>query len=140
MTDKYQALREAAQKANPGPHHIFTNPRDDNNWQANDAWHQAADPTLVLALLAERDSLGRMLGAACVDLGSINEALDLDPNDGGAEPILDALGNLKAERQALRDALRAITDQLERVGDTRIHKDGQFIADARAALIWGGAE
>ena len=30
----------------------------------------------------------RMFEAACVDLGLINEALGLDPDDGGAEPIL----------------------------------------------------
>lgn len=31
-------------------------------------------------------------------------------------------------------ALREITDQLERVGDTREHKDGQFIDAARAVV------
>ena len=45
-----------------------------------------------------------------------------------------AILELLAERDALREALWSITDQLERVGDTRMHKDGQFIADARAAL------
>lgn len=34
----------------------------------------------------------------------------------------------------LVSALAAITDQLERVGDTHPEKDGRFIADARAAL------
>jgi len=38
----------------------------------------------------------RMFNAACVDLGLINEALDLDPDDGGAEPILAAIADLKA--------------------------------------------
>jgi hypothetical protein len=43
----------------------------------------------------ELNSYKRMLEAACVDLGLINEALGLDPNDGGAEPILDAIAELK---------------------------------------------
>jgi hypothetical protein len=34
----------------------------------------------------------------------------------------------------LLEALIAITDQLERIGDTRPHKDGRFIDDARAAI------
>jgi len=34
----------------------------------------------------------------------------------------------------LTEALQAITDQLERIGDTRPHKDGRYIEDARAAL------
>lgn len=34
----------------------------------------------------------------------------------------------------LLEALQAITDQLERVGDTRQHKDGQFIEAARTAI------
>ncbi|MDF3837137.1 hypothetical protein P3W85_29900 [Cupriavidus basilensis] len=38
----------------------------------------------------------RMFGAACSDLGLINEKLGLDPNDGGAEPILDAIDELRS--------------------------------------------
>lgn len=34
----------------------------------------------------------------------------------------------------LLEALIAITNQLERIGDTREHKDGAFIRDARAAI------
>ena len=41
-------------------------------------------------------SFKRMFNSACVDLGLINEALGLDPDDGGAEPILDAIAELKA--------------------------------------------
>ncbi|KVU18256.1 hypothetical protein WK64_07645 [Burkholderia ubonensis] len=37
----------------------------------------------------------RMFHAACHDLGLINEALGLDPDDGGAAPILDAIAELK---------------------------------------------
>jgi hypothetical protein len=38
----------------------------------------------------------RMFLAACADLGLVNEALDLDPDDGGAEPILSAIKELKS--------------------------------------------
>ena len=42
--------------------------------------------------------------------------------------------SLRAVNAELVEALVVITNQLERVGDTRPHKDGQFIDDARAAI------
>lgn len=48
-------------------------------------------------LQAELASMTRMFHAACADLGSINEALGLDPEDGGAEPIIGAIEDLKAQ-------------------------------------------
>lgn len=53
---------------------------------------------------AELASMTRMFHAACAALGLINEALDLDPDDGGAEPILDAIQKLKDERDQWADA------------------------------------
>ena len=41
----------------------------------------------------------KMLQAACADLGAINEALGLDPNDGGAESILFAIEELRGRSQ-----------------------------------------
>ena len=41
----------------------------------------------------------RMFETACAELGAINEALGLDPNDGGAEPILFAIEELKGRSQ-----------------------------------------
>ncbi|CAJ2836655.1 hypothetical protein [Burkholderia pseudomallei] len=46
---------------------------------------------------SELESMTRMFHAACHDLGLINEALGLDPDDGGAEPILDAIAELRAQ-------------------------------------------
>jgi hypothetical protein len=43
-------------------------------------------------------SYERMFNAACIDLGLINEALGLDPNDGGAESILSAIADLKTKQ------------------------------------------
>ena len=37
----------------------------------------------------------RMFMAACEDLGAISEELGLDPHDGGAEPIIEAIAALK---------------------------------------------
>lgn len=60
-------------------------------------WMQKA-PAVEAAARDEHGGLAsmtRMFHAACADLGLINEALGLDPNDGGAEPILDAIEELK---------------------------------------------
>lgn len=46
---------------------------------------------------SELESMTRMFHAACHDLSLINEALGLDPDDGGAEPILDAIAELRAQ-------------------------------------------
>jgi len=43
----------------------------------------------------ELEAMTRMFHDACADLGAINEALGLDPDDGGAGPILDAIEELK---------------------------------------------
>lgn len=46
-------------------------------------------------LKKELASYQRMFLDACGDLGLISEELGLDPNEGGAEPILDAIAALK---------------------------------------------
>jgi len=60
----------------------------------------------------------RMFQAACSDLGLINEKLGLDPNDGGAEPILAAIDELLATSTAagqgdLVAAVRAMLTMLD---------------------------
>ena len=45
---------------------------------------------------AQQQAFKRMFEAACVDLALISESLGLDPDDGGAEPILAAIAELKA--------------------------------------------
>jgi hypothetical protein len=52
----------------------------------------------------ELAAMTRMFGEACAALGLINEALGLHPDDGGAEPILEAIAELKRERDQWVDA------------------------------------
>lgn len=47
-----------------------------------------------------KDQYRRMFQAACVELGTINEALGLDPNDGGAAPILATIEQLRTQQDA----------------------------------------
>lgn len=47
----------------------------------------------------ESDRYKRMFEAACVDLGRINACLGLDPDDGGAEPIIEAINELMASAE-----------------------------------------
>ena len=54
--------------------------------------------------LAELDRANRLFAAACADLGRINEHLGLDPDDGGAEPIIDAIDEIKASLELSRMA------------------------------------
>ena len=52
----------------------------------------------------ELDRANRLFAAACSDLGRINEHLGLDPNDGGAYPIIDAIDEIKATLELARMA------------------------------------
>lgn len=59
----------------------------------------------------EFEKMERMFHAACVELGMISKALDLDPDDGGAKPILDAIQKLKDERDQWADVGYAVASQ-----------------------------
>lgn len=50
--DLIAEIEAAAKAATPGPHHIYTHQRDDNNWQANADFHAKCQPQTVLALTA----------------------------------------------------------------------------------------
>lgn len=45
------SLRALAEAAESNDQHIYTHPRDSNKWLENKAWHEAASPAAVLALL-----------------------------------------------------------------------------------------
>lgn len=49
--DALDELVRLARAANPSPHHVYTFPRDDDNWKANADFHAAAGPDVVLALI-----------------------------------------------------------------------------------------
>ena len=57
-------------------------------------------------------SMTRMFHAACGDLGMINEALGLDPNDGGAAPIIAEINALKARASGTSDRESTIAEIL----------------------------
>nr|WP_250808449.1 hypothetical protein [Neorhizobium tomejilense] len=50
--DGLDELERLAKAATPGPHHIYTHGRDDNNWKANSDFQMVATPEAVLALIA----------------------------------------------------------------------------------------
>ncbi|MBM6427889.1 hypothetical protein JQC70_22295 [Burkholderia contaminans] len=70
---------------------------------------------------AELAGVTRMFHAACADLGLINEALGLDPEDGGAAPILEAIEELKARAASANET-------------------GAKEADALAHEVWSAAQ
>lgn len=67
-------------------------------------------------LEAQRDSFERMLLAACTALGRINEHLGLDPNDGGANPIIEAIDEIKEQRTQLLHHLKGAVQLLRAAG------------------------
>ena len=89
-----------------------------------------------------RDQYKRMFHAACADLGAINEALGLDPDDGGAEPILEAIGALRASNgQAPYGAAQMVPLSVARdaVDHVALHnsstREREAIAMLRAAVV-----
>lgn len=97
---------------------------------------------------AELQSMTRMFHAACADLCAINQALGLDPNDGGAQPILAAIAALKGEgainTHELRQAIgEKLTDKLgEMIGtegpmDPHDSRDVDMLLDAFMPTIEG---
>ncbi|WP_231747151.1 hypothetical protein [Burkholderia sp. BDU5] len=69
-------------------------------------------PAAAPAVIAELASMTRMFHAACHDLGLINEALGLDPDDGGAAPILDAIAELKGRATSANETGAERSDDL----------------------------
>lgn len=63
----------------------------------------------------ELESMTRMFHAACADLGQINEALGLDPDDGGAEPILDVIEELKVAADRAKRVQGVSEEQIQEV-------------------------
>lgn len=81
----------------------------------------------------------RDIPAMVEEIGRLQDLLNrqrarTDEEDELRGNALNDLDSLRALNAELQEMLTSITDQLERIGDTRMHKDGQFIADARALL------
>lgn len=85
-----------------------------------------------------REQYRRMFNAACEALGSINEALKLDPDDGGAEPILEAIQELQGQNAALTSAARETLARAED-GDSPTYLQSHEVAALKEALAAPGA-
>lgn len=86
---------------------------------------------------AELESMKRMFVAACTDLGLINEALGLDPNDGGAAPILAAISALKNEAAKSERRAQAFGEVLSNsiIAMQAATIDAQLISHT-AGMVW----
>lgn len=72
MTIDTTKLRELAQKADQGEgQHLYTHPRDTDNWEANVEYIAAANPAVVLALL---DELDRTKGSVAIAGAALSAA------------------------------------------------------------------
>jgi hypothetical protein len=91
----------------------------------------AADAQGVADELA---SMTRMFHAACADLGLINETLGLDPDDGGAAPIIEAIAELKSQIAAPAEKVTA-----DAVDERAAHLDLlQEVLDAKEIMLQAG--
>lgn len=77
----------------------------------------------------------RMFQAAIRDLAAINRHMELDPNDGGADPIIEAVDELKQQRDELLTVLNGMLDGYDgNICDGLFYMTAQFMSDARAAI------
>lgn len=75
----------------------------------------------------------RMFQAAILDLASISESLDCDPDDGGPAPIIEAIDELKARIAELEAKLPEIARNIE-AGKAENAAQSAALAKARGAL------
>lgn len=73
----------------------------------------AIDEGLLNATKA--DQYKRMFEAASAELGYINMALDLDPDDGGGVPIIEAIADLHTKIQTQATAISTMHDALKEI-------------------------
>lgn len=91
---------------------------------------------------ADAGRLERMFLTACADLGAINEALGLDPDDGGAEPILAAIDDLKAAAafkiEAVPGGMPVAQEPKYGIRDNRLYNraSGEFIPTDEPIFIF----
>lgn len=78
MTQAHANLRTLADAAEKDGQHIYTNPRDSNAWQANEAWHKAAAPEVVIELLNQIEQLeqGKCLHQIAEPAASVEKQIE----------------------------------------------------------------
>lgn len=72
--------------------------------------------------MSNQPNYQRMFEAACVALGEVGDALGCDPNEGGSEPILDAIEKLKAERDEWKSKHFAFKDRDDMRNDAELYR------------------
>jgi len=105
-------------------------PSSSGGWvDADDALQLIKELESQLALEKSRaDSNERMFHAACEDLGLLSESFDIDSNiDGGAEPILEAIDDLKEQLEEAKKV--AATNEMRAIGELLRTQDNQCTAD-----------
>lgn len=87
------------------------------------------------AIQAERASFERMFNAACSELGLINEHLQLDPNDGGCDPIIGAIEEIETDRDRLSAQNAELLSELEKAHT--IIRNALNLMTIDQKLAWG---
>jgi hypothetical protein len=130
MTTNHQTLRELAEKAAPGPEHIYRHPSDHNNWQANAYFQAACDPETILALLDEMETLRvdayryRRLRENWIDSTEIALHGRLSVIDARVDELIDAASHAQGAPgmtllfpfQALAESWRELAEQYDQAG------------------------
>lgn len=105
MADRIAALKELAQRADEG--YSGAHPRDSNNWQANEAFCRACDPSTILKLVAVVEKARQAQSSLTVAVESDLGEAWLNPQTARDQWLRDAREALAA----LRSALAALDDR-----------------------------
>lgn len=150
MSDQqYAELRKLAAEASKNGEHIYTHPRDSNDWKANQAWHAAAAPEAFIALLEEiaslqgqveeRDNAYRAAIAEITELKAVQAAA---PANGVPQVSIEKLEDwkrrvntlatcgLKADRYRVGSALK------QEIADAITAQPAAQGMDAQDAALW----
>lgn len=89
-------MADHALSAQPG-----ASAQDQQDMETGRKWRENSSLEAWFPLTAEElESTKRMFGAACVDLARVSKHLGLDPDEGGAAPIIKAIDELRAAQTA----------------------------------------
>lgn len=106
----FRALKRSAEAASHYGDHVYTNARDNGNWEANRRFQALCTPAVVLELLADVARQERIQVAMAVSMADIAIALGMGEEEiEGSEELVNAIQELiannarQAERLKLQD-------------------------------------